>query len=613
MKKIELDKGWMAVCLFLTGSSLALGQWQTQSLELKPGWNGVYMHVNSTHSGIAALANGTPVEEVWLWQPRLTTAQYVTSPDAPSDSKSRWVSWKSGLGDASSTLKQMPGNAAYLVKLGGDQNYTWDIKGKPVPPVYQWTTSGLNFLGLPSVETNPKSLEDYFDQAGDLLRVAEIFSYTGGDLGTTNPGQVYGLRTTTARRGQAFWIRSGTKFNRYFGPFEVSLQSPSGASFGENLAGYRVRLRNLTSAALTVTLTGVDSETPPGGEPAITGPAPVLVRGALDTSTLTYAHAALSGGPQAWVLQPFGEVGSEVEVVLGLNRSAMTGGEGAFYAGLLRFTDSLGHSQVDIPVSGSVGSNQGLWVGSASLTQVRHSLSADSTTFGDVASPYPLRLIMHRDQSANVKLMQCVYVGTLPGNVSGIATRENLLLAGSVANAVRISSIHLPASENNLPWTCTGVAAVVAVDAVAATYEDDGTTIKTAAVAAVTAVTAVTGDLKQGLMVLATVEIDHNDHASNPFLHTYHPDHDNLVADFASGQPVGRESYSIKRDIKLTFNTSGNDFKSLTRSSKRLSGIYEETLTLIGLAAATPNEKSYSMKGVFVINRISDIATLTTQ
>ena len=115
MKKILLDKGWMAVCLFLTGSSLALGQWQTQSLELKPGWNGVYMHVNSTHSGIAALASGTLVEEVWLWQPRITTAQYVTNPDAPSDSKSRWASWKSGLGDASSTLKQMP----YRLSAGG--------------------------------------------------------------------------------------------------------------------------------------------------------------------------------------------------------------------------------------------------------------------------------------------------------------------------------------------------------------------------------------------------------------------------------------------------------------------------------------------------------------
>jgi hypothetical protein len=380
------------------------------------------------------------------------------------------------------------------------------------------------------------------------------------------------------------------------------LQSPSGASFGKNLAGYRVRLRNRTSAALTVTLTGVDSETPPGGGPVIP-PAPVLVRGALDTETLTYAHAALSAGPQAWALEPFGEVGSEVEVVLGLNRSAMTGGADAFYAGLLRFTDSLGHSQVDIPVSGSVGSNQGLWVGGASLTQVSIGYNREvfikrfdenedgklndaefsdylsAITFGDVASPYPLRLIMHRDQSGDVKLMQRVYVGILPGNVAGIATRENLLQAGSVANAARISSIHLPASEQNLPWTFTG-------------------------------------DLKQGQTVQSTVpvQIDHNDHESNPFLHTYHPDHDNLVADFASVQPVGSESYSIKRDIKLTFNTSGNDFNSLTRSGKRLSGIYEETLTLVGLAGAAPvNEKSYSMKGVFVINRVSDIATLTTQ
>ena len=75
-----------------------------------------------------------------------------------------------------------------------------------------------------------------------------------------------------------------------------------------------------------------------------------------------------------------------------------------------------------------------------------------------------------------------------------------------------------------------------------------------------------------------------------------------------------RVSNVASKYIKLTFNTSGNDFNSLTRSSKRLSGIYEETLTLIGLAATPPvNEKEYAMKGVFVINRISDIATLTTQ
>ncbi|MBC8244360.1 MAG: hypothetical protein H8E20_08205 [Verrucomicrobia bacterium] len=729
MKQNIIKTTWMALGLLLAGTPSALGQWQTQSFDLKPGWNAIYLHVDATHATIEALAGGSAVEEVWLWQPRLSTAQYVTNPDAPSDAKSRWASWKAGLGDASSVLKRMPGNAAYLVKLGGEANVTWNIKGKPVPPRYQWTTSGLNFLGVPSVAANPKSLEDYFGQAGDLLRVTEIFAYGGGTLGTANPAQVYGLRTTLAKRGQAFWLRSGTRFNRYFGPFEARLQSGTGAHFGSHVAAFRVRLRNLTAADLTVSLAGVASETPPDDQAAITAAAPVLVRGALDTSTLSYALAALSDGAQSWTLKPLGQAGSEVEVVLGLDRPAMNGGAGAYYASLLRFTDSLGHSQVDIPVSGSVASNEGLWVGDVNVTHVRNtmkaadpnnparSISTDTTDFGAVASPYPLRLILHREsfsglqsvdpgvtasgtaaQGAGVtvgvnalsqplatgrvlrfsgggtltltadapvgvteltgdladadiaadetvpagaaqgngvtipvaatarplyagetlafsgggqleltanaplnstlltgnltgadvatgetaganrlKLLQRVYVGTLPGDVSGVATKESLLKAGSLANALRISSIHLPVSGSNLPWNCAG-------------------------------------DLVQGQTLTTTVEIGHGDRGSNPFLHAYHPDHDNLSADFKTTQPVGRESYRIKREIQLTFTPPGNGFGERTRTGKRLAGTYEETMTLYGQASdGAANEKSYAMKGAFVLNRISDIATLTME
>ena len=62
-----LIKQWVAAIMFACGSLTAVGQWQTQSLTLSPGWNAVYLHVDSMHSGIAAMANGTPVEEVWLW------------------------------------------------------------------------------------------------------------------------------------------------------------------------------------------------------------------------------------------------------------------------------------------------------------------------------------------------------------------------------------------------------------------------------------------------------------------------------------------------------------------------------------------------------------------
>jgi len=590
MKKILANKIIAPFCLLLANSPLALGQWQTQSFDLSPGWNAIYLHIDTMHANISDLAKGTPVEAVWLWQPKLSTAQYVTNPDIPTDSKSRWASWKVGLGDASSTLKKMPGNASYLVNLSGDTSFKWNIKGKPVPAHYQWTTSGLNFLGVPALasDTTP-SLEDYFDQAGDLLRVTQIFAYDGGELGPTNPGQVYGLRTTKADRGKAFWLRSGTKFNRYFGPFDLKLQSPEGVDFGENLSTYQIRLRNLTSSELTVTLTGIDSETPPNGEPAITGPAPVIIRGALDTSTLTYSHEALSDGEKKWLLKPNGEEGSEVEVVLGLDRSSMTGAAGSLYASLLRFTDSLNHSQRDIPVTGTVGSSIGLWVGGVSITQIRNTMKApdpnnserlistDTESFGDVASPYPLRLIMHNGGRTQLNLLRQAFVGTLASGLPGVAVKEDLMDPKQLNTARRISCIHLPASQDNLPWLCNG-------------------------------------NLEAGQKASVTVDIDYNDHASNPFLHTYHPDHDNLSANFKTLQPVGRESYRIKREIKLKFEPAQATFSGLTQGGRQLNGIYEETMTLYGLIGdSQPNEKKFAMKGIFEINRITDISTLTTK
>jgi hypothetical protein len=885
-----IHKTWMAGAILLAMAPFANAQWQEQELKLVPGWNAVYLHVDSTHSGIADLAASTEVQEVWLWQPKLSTAQYVTNPDAPADAKSSWASWKLRLGDASSTLKRMLGNSAYLVKLGGTVDFTWKILGKPVPAQYQWTTSGLNFIGVPSVAGNgAPSLEDYFSPAGDLLLVTDIFTYGGGDLGPTNPGQVYGLRTTKADRGKAFWMRSGTKFNRYFGPFDLKLQSPDGVHFGKNLSAYRVRLSNLTGADLTVKLTEVPSAAAPNplpnGETAITGRAPVIVRGELNTSTLSYGHAALSDGPQSWTLKPLGEVGSQVEVVLGLDRSKMDGAAGSLYASVLRFTDSLGtgaqgYSQRDIPVSGMVGSSEGLWVGAVGINKVRNtmkavdpkdstrSISTDTDTFGDVASPYPLRLIIHREhlggvtainpgvtvsgavlqgdgvdvtvsatsrafptgtqiafsggglltltadaasgattltgnltvedladsetansgatqdtlsdageigltvgssvttgagesqgtgvdvtvaatprayaagdaltfsgggvltltadaaagvttltgdltvddiasgetvtadvaqgtgvgvnvaattrdysigdrigfsgggiltltadaatgattlagdltvadladgavaaswtagstativavdntsrkmyagevlsfsgggnltltanaavnstlltgnlsggniglaetgQTDRLRLMQRAYVGILDGDVAGVATTESLLKAGTLANARRVSSTHLPVSATNAPWSCAG-------------------------------------ELAAGQTLSVTVEVGYDDQGSNPFLHTYHPDHDNLSADFKTVEPVGRESYRIKRQITLTFSNPAATFSGLTSGGRQLVGEYEETMTLYGLVGdSQPNEKRFAMKGEFVINRISDIATLTME
>ena len=110
---------------------------------------------------------------------------------------------------------------------------------------------------------------------------------------------------------------------------------------------------------------------------------------------------------------------------------------------------------------------------------------------------------------------------------------------------------------------------------------------------------------------MATVlETGYSDQVSNPFLHTYHPDHDNLDATFRAPLDRGVESYGVRRQITLNFTAPATDFDSLTKGASSLNGDYIEVVTVLGLNTAS---RQYDVRGTFVLNRISDIATLTTQ
>jgi hypothetical protein len=111
-----------------------------------------------------------------------------------------------------------------------------------------------------------------------------------------------------------------------------------------------------------------------------------------------------------------------------------------------------------------------------------------------------------------------------------------------------------------------------------------------------------------GSTLSTTVELGFNDQASNPFLHTYHPDHDNLDASFRTPLARGAESYGVQRQITLSFTAPANDFESLTRRGANFTGHYTEVVTFSGRPGA---ERQYTARGVFTLNRISDIATLS--
>ncbi len=92
---------------------------------------------------------------------------------------------------------------------------------------------------------------------------------------------------------------------------------------------------------------------------------------------------------------------------------------------------------------------------------------------------------------------------------------------------------------------------------------------------------------------------------TNPFVHTYHPDHDNLGTDFKTALKSGDESYDVTRTCGFTFTSSPPDGSSVAGwGTTVLGGTYTETLT--GL-----NSKPLNVSGTFAMRRVSEISEIT--
>lgn len=591
-----------ACLLALFAAGRAQAHWLTQSIDLKAGWNAVFLHVDPAHATISQLLAPDPnasIEEIWLWAPPASLAQFVQTPQEPVNGGTQWRVWRR-TDAANSVLQGLVPNGAYLVRVRSDiPNFTWTVKGKAVVPRYLWASSGLNFLGFPTAPSTPPTFEDFLAQAPtEFQQTAEIYRYPGGDLGAGNPLQVLTLRTTPVRRGEAYWIRAGEVFNRYYGPFEVVAAGAGTLAYGDTLRTLALRLRNHSPSALTVSLNLLASETPPAGQSNIVTVPPLLVRGAVNPTNLTYAYSALTvGTPTTWNLAPAGTPGSDVEVVIGLDRSVLAGTVGDLFAGLLRFTDSLGQSQVDIGVSAKVASNAGLWVGGVAVNEVGHYLktyqrdgndtpvtttngnyvvTGTNTSLGSVASPYPLRLILHNPASGSPRLYQRIFFGHNAATNPIVARQEDVLNRNLLGDARRISSPNLPFTEDNGGW-------------------------------------AFSGTLAQGSTISVSVTNRFDNHVSNPFLHTYHPDHDNLNQFFRQELSQGSESYTLVRNITLSVTPPGNDFSGRVSAGQSYTGVYSETIRVLGLARAgnTFDTRDFEVRGVFSLNRISDIPVVT--
>ena len=563
-------------CLLLGAFLLALSplsaQWYSKTYSLAAGWNGIWLHGDASYTTVAELfASNTNITEVWRWNPNPDQIQFSSSPSTPTTNSDEWTVWKRD--DATDqVLQRMVASSAYLINNAGSAT-TVTIKQQASSPANTWLISGANFMGFPSAGTSSSwpILSNYFasfinGSNTGLPSGTKVYKYVGGALSGSNPLQVV---NTTERLDpdKAYWINLAT-VSSFTGAIEYEVPGSGGLLFGRTASALTVGVTNRSTSSVTLTISLDGSEAAPTGQSAISGAVPLTKR-VFNSTTNSYDETAVpaTGSSPAYTVTV--AAGGRANLDFGVNRASLSTTSSDFYASILRIKDSAGLTDVRLPVSVQPATAAGLWIGQVNVSQV---VSTQQGSGSNTSRAYPLYILMHLDTAGNARLLRQAFSGRLvtTSNPLGLAVSEARVLGGA-ASDVKPMRFYMPMMPEGSP--------TILASTTPATFSS-------------------------GSSVLWNITHDYRDPV-NPFVHTYHPDHDNLDARFsATPLAAGQESYTIVRACTFSFTSSPPDRSTVTGwGTTVLGGNYSETLT--GL-----NKVPLTVSGTFAMRRISEIADI---
>jgi hypothetical protein len=538
----------------------AHAQWMTQHIPLRAGWNAVYLEVQPEPVYCNKVFAGTPVEAVWKWDHRYATIQFDEDPETLLPEDPHWLAWlppsdpRAFLG----RLYALQGGESYLVRVASNAApFSLPLKGRVLLPDPEWKPLSLNLTGLTVHSNQPAFFADYFAHIPEVdLTKGSLNELYKIDESNRNIRIVQPARVRI-EPGRAYWIGCEAA-PRYSGPLSVTPSSPGSLDFGVQEIRQDLYVENVQSTgAITVLVRQVPSEEPPAGQPELAGPV-----------ALSYYTQDASNNwdwlplPSAGVTQRV-EAGAGWNLQFGIRRGDMpdyepVGSNGWAYQSIIEVSDVEQTLLLRVPVVAQrleIGpqaqeEEQGLWVGAVVLDQV----NAPAYTNGllETYSPFKMRLIVHVDYLGQARLLQQAVLAwdAAETNYAIFASATNL-----PENVKQISRINSAAFPLMAPQLLEG-----------------------------TLYTALTG----------TVTLAFDDPV-NPFLHRYHPMHDNKDWDFVP-YTNAVETYTVERSIELEAITITNSAHPAAVDTA--AGIYRETLS--GLRA-----QDIKVEGAFYLKRIS--------
>lgn len=541
---------WVGV-FFWAASVGVQGQWVSQTLRLQPGFNPVFLQVTPADPSINTLFGGVPeIREVWMYNRYVQTTTFVTDPTRDPAGQDHWLTWyPTGSPKAFlATLSQMRGGQSYLIKVATNSApITVTVRGIPMPPRSDWIPDDVILAGFPIQETGKITFFQFLKDSPQVLaspgRESQLFTVNPATAFET---QIRNPEATTIVPGRAYWaFIKGHAHNPY--PFEARTDGENGAvQFARDRLLSSITLKNnLGSADAVLQVRMVESESPPVGMPEKAGSAPLAAflpqadGGYRMVDLRTRTDIALRAGEARTIrlglmlrdlapstntnatYQAFLEVTEKVHgyrqlvpVVAEVSGSRLLNRTGSLM-GTAGRTNRAAAPAADSGVA--VAQSAGLWMGTLTLNAVNNPAfgSPDGGAPTTPATPLDMRVLVHVDGTGVARLVQQVLFADVSDGTNRV-TRMYSSLSNFPPGAVLRSRISAPAWPAAAPSPLSG---------------------------------AFGGTLS------GTVTVPHNDRV-NPFVHTYHPDHNNLAEDFKTSLPTGRESFTVVRNVGFYFGVT---------------------------------------------------------
>ena len=531
----------------------------TQTFTLLPGWNSIFLEVTPPNPSMSAIFSDPAIAAVAEPKVRVSTVAFIQNQNELPFNRGGWLLFipTNRIESLNNDLFNVRVDHAYLVQVSGTKPVTVSVTGPPSLRQLPFLPDTYTLRGLPVDPAAPPTFGQFF---------AASPAHT--DPATGQLQAIYRLNNATAQwelvspndlmsRGVAYWVYTSGS-SSYAGPLTVKQPGGDGLDFSLTVDELDLTLLQNSGGPETISVNDMTSGYRPLAYWSTTNSLPIWLP-LPQTLTLNLAN------------------GTNRLLRLAVRRSQMTND---LYATVLEVRDGAG-TLYHLPVTaqrpaGLAGQNTGggaipvalqagLWVGDVTVNAVAETYN-NPTNPTPVSAPFDLRMILHVDTNGTTRLLreviQMFRVGTYTNNAAGqqvlsqpgqyVLLTDDTLLSQFTGAALRDGTpVGRRISTASFDFDPPGGTNYIVMNGGFGVNNTLGCSITLAP---------------------AT--------PTNPFLHRYHPDHDNLDAFY---QPlsanVPQEVYTVTRQIQLQFTpTDPAGTPSTDYGYNTIGGVYNETI-----------------------------------